>query len=140
MRHRKHTTRLGRDSAHRQAMLINLSKELIIRKRVVTTVQKAKQVKKVFEPIITLSKVDCVNNRRKIAQKLRLRNNTLTPKQIKQVKEGDKSCYNTDRKVLTCLYSEFSEKYQDRPGGYTRIVRMSRRIGDNAEMCILECV
>ena len=140
MRHRKYTSRLGKDSSHRQAMLINLSKDLIINKKVVTTLQKAKEVKKVFEPIVTLSKVDSVNNRRKVAKKLRLHFNALTPKQVKSVKEGDKSSFNTDRKILIDLYSHFSEKYKDRPGGYTRIIPMNRRVGDNAQMCILECV
>lgn len=140
MRHRKHTTRLGKDSTHRSAMLINLSKELVVRKRVVTTVQKAKEVKKVFEPIITLSKVDSIENRRKIVKKLRLSYNKLSSRQKKDVKDGNTSSYNTDRLVLLRLYDYYSQKYQDRPGGYTRIVRLNRRVGDNAQMCILECV
>ena len=116
MRHGKKFNHLGRKSAHRKAMLSNMSISLIEHKRIKTTVAKAKALKVFVEPIINRAKEDSTHSRRMVFKKL-------------QSKEAVKE-----------LFSEISEKIGDRKGGYTRILKTGARLGDNAEMCIIELV
>lgn len=101
---------------------------------------KAKEAKKVIEPLITLAKEDSLLRRRRVIQFLGLHFNALTPKQAKQAKNGDTSCYNDDRKVVQKLFQEIGPRFRERPGGYTRIVPLHRRVGDASKQCILEVV
>lgn len=140
MRHRNHSTRLGRTTSHRKAMLRNMAKSLIIHQRISTTVEKAKELKKVVEPLITLAKEDTLTSRRRVHSLLGLHYNKLTTKEMRQAKEGDTSSYNDDRIVVEKLFKEIGPKFADRKGGYTRIVRAGNRIGDAAPCCLLECV
>lgn len=140
MRHRKKSTTLGRNSSHRKAMLRNMAKSFIIHGKISTTVEKAKELKKVVEPLITLAKTDTVQGRRRAGQLLAVRYNALTSKQARAVKEGDQTPLNDDRKVLKRLFEELGPRYKERPGGYTRIVRAGHRIGDAAKTCIIEIV
>ena len=116
MRHNKKIKRLGRTSAHRGAMLSNMTVSLIMHKRIFTTVPKAKALRKVVEPIITKSKEDTTHSRRIVFKTLQ------------------------SKEALTELFQNVSQKVADRPGGYTRIIRTGHRLGDNAAMCFIELV
>lgn len=116
MRHNKSINHLGRTSSHRKAMLANMSSSLIMHKRINTTVAKAKALKKFVEPLITKSKEDTTHNRRIVFS------------------------YLEDKLAVSELFREVAVKVGDRPGGYTRILRTGTRLGDNAEMCIIELV
>jgi large subunit ribosomal protein L17 len=116
MRHGKTVNHLGRKTAHRHAMLSNMASSLILHKRISTTVAKAKELRKYVEPLITKSKEDTTHSRRLVFQLLQ------------------------NKESVTTLFSVVSEKVADRPGGYTRIIKTGSRLGDNAEMCIIELV
>lgn len=116
MRHNKSFNHLGRTSAHRKAMLSNMACSLIMHKRIETTTAKAKALKKVIEPLITRSKVDSTHSRRMAFRVLE------------------------DKEAVAELFREVSVKVGDRPGGYTRIIRLGNRLGDNADMCMMELV
>lgn len=116
MRHNKKFNHLGRKSAHRKAMLSNMATSLIMHKRIKTTVAKAKALKIYVEPLITKSKEDSTHNRRTVFATLR------------------------SKEAVTELFREISLKVADRPGGYTRIIKLGNRLGDNAEMCMIELV
>ncbi len=116
MRHNKKINHLGRTSSHRKAMLSNMACSLILHKRISTTVAKAKALKMFVEPLITKSKEDTTQNRRVVFSVLK----SKTP--------------------VSVLFREISEKIADRPGGYLRILKTGNRLGDNAEMCIIEFV
>ena len=116
MRHGKKFNHLGRKTAHRKAMLSNMAGSLIEHKRVMTTVQKAKALRKVVEPFVTRSKENTTHNRRIAFAVLR------------------------QKEVVTELFNVVGPKVGDRPGGYTRIIKTGNRQGDNAEMCMIELV
>ena len=116
MRHGKKFNHLGRKKAHREAMLSNMATSLILHKRIKTTVAKAKALKLYVEPLITKSKTDTTHSRRIVFG------------------------YLKDKFAITELFREVSAKIADRPGGYTRILKTGNRLGDNAEMCIIELV
>ena len=116
MRHGKKVNHLGRKSAHRQAMLSNMACSLIEHKRISTTVAKAKALKGYVEPLITKSKTDSTHSRRTVFS------------------------YLGSKDAVTELFREVAPKVANRPGGYTRIIRTGYRIGDNAEMCLIELV
>jgi large subunit ribosomal protein L17 len=116
MRHRKNFNHLGRTSAHRKAMLSNMASSLIMHKRIETTTAKAKALKRYIEPLITRSKDDTTHSRRVVFS------------------------YLQDKEAVTELFREVSAKVADRPGGYTRIIRLGNRLGDNADMCMMELV
>ncbi len=116
MRHNKKFNHLGRTATHRNAMLANMASSLIKHKRITTTVAKAKALKKYVEPLLTKSKSDTTNSRRVVFS------------------------YLQDKYAITELFKEVSVKIADRPGGYTRIIKTGKRLGDNAEMCFIELV
>lgn len=116
MRHGKKFNHLGRKSAHRKAMLSNMACSLIEHKRINTTVAKAKALRGYVEPLITKSKTDSTHSRREAFRKLK------------------------NKYAVTELFREIAPKVADRPGGYTRIIRTGNRLGDNAEMCLIELV
>lgn len=116
MRHGKKVNHLGRRAEHRQALLSNLACSLIEHKRINTTVAKAKALRKYVEPLISKSKVDSTHSRRMVFS------------------------YLKDKLAVTELFREVAPKINDRPGGYTRIIRTGFRAGDNAEMCLIELV
>ncbi len=139
MRHRNHSGRLSRTSAHRDATLKNLCKNLIQHERIETTVPKAKELRRYAEKLITLAKNDSLHSRRQVKAKLALRYNAFTPKEARAVKGGDTSAYNLDRTILQKLFSVLGPRFAARPGGYTRIVRLPKvQVGDAAEKCIIE--
>ncbi|MDR6301322.1 50S ribosomal protein L17 [Mesonia maritima] len=116
MRHGKKFNHLSRKTAHRKAMLANMSASLIQHKRINTTLAKAKALKQFVEPLVTKSKVDTTHNRRLVFSKLR------------------------DKYAVSELFREVAPKVGDRPGGYTRIIKLGNRLGDNAEMALIELV
>lgn len=116
MRHGKKINHLGRTSSHRKAMLSNMAASLIKHKRINTTLAKAKALRVYVEPLITKSKEDSTHNRRTVFAYLR------------------------DKEAVTELFRTVSPKVADRPGGYTRIIKMQNRLGDNAEMAYIELV
>lgn len=116
MRHGKKFNHLGRKAAHRKAMLSNMACSLIEHKRINTTVAKARELKKFVEPLITRSKEDSTHNRRIVFRSLQ------------------------NKHAVSELFREVSVKVGDRPGGYTRIIKTGNRLGDNAEMAMIELV
>ena len=116
MRHRKKFNHLGRKKGHRMSMLANMSSSLIIHKRINTTLAKAKALKRFIEPLITKSKSDTTHNRRIVFSRIKQKN------------------------AISELFRNIAVKVGDRPGGYTRIIRLGNRLGDNAEMAMIELV
>jgi large subunit ribosomal protein L17 len=116
MRHQKSVNHLGRTSAHRKAMLANMASSLIMHKRINTTLAKAKALRSYIEPLITKAKEDSTASRRLVFS------------------------YLQDKTAVTELFREVSIKVATRPGGYTRILKTGFRLGDNADMCIIELV
>ena len=116
MRHGKKVNHLGRKTAHRKSMLANMACSLIEHKRINTTVAKAKALKGFVEPLITKSKDDTTHNRRIVMARLR------------------------QKDVVTQLFRDVAVKIGDRPGGYTRIIKLGNRLGDNADMAMIELV
>ena len=116
MRHKKSFNHLGRTASHRNAMLSNMAVSLIMHKRITTTLAKAKELKKFIEPLITKSKDDTTNSRRVVFSNLQ------------------------SKEAVTELFKEISVKVAERPGGYTRIIKLGTRLGDAAQMCFIELV
>lgn len=116
MRHGKKINHLSRKSAHRKAMLANMATSLILYKRIETTLAKAKALRTYIEPLITKSKEDTTHSRRVIFSHLQ------------------------SKEAVTELFRDISVKVANRPGGYTRIIKLDNRLGDNADMCMMELV
>jgi len=116
MRHRQSGRQLNRNSSHRKAMFRNMAASMLEHEMIRTTLPKAKELRRVVEPLITLAKTDSVANRRLAFSRLR------------------------DRDVVTKLFNELGPRYQSRPGGYLRILKCGFRTGDNAPMAIVELV
>jgi large subunit ribosomal protein L17 len=116
MRHGKKINHLGRTASHRKALLSNLATSLILHKRIETTLAKAKALRKYVEPLLTKSKSDTTHARRTVF------------------------AYLQNKEAIKVLFDEISEKIASRNGGYTRIIKLGNRLGDNAEMCLIELV
>ncbi|MBJ7448756.1 MAG: 50S ribosomal protein L17 [Parachlamydiales bacterium] len=141
MRHRKHTFKLGRTSSHRRCMIANMLKSLIEHGRIETSVAKAKELRRHADKMVTLAKKNTLATRRKAIAELMVSFNSLTSKEARAVKEKDeKSCYNTDRRVIDILFSELGVRFANRNGGYTRILRTGCQVGDSSEQCIIEYI
>ena len=116
MRHGKTVNHLGRKTAHRHAMLSNMASSLIVHKRISTTVAKAKALRKYVEPLITKSKEDTTHSRRTVFS------------------------YLQDKEAIKILFGDIAEKIAERNGGYTRIIKLGQRQGDNAVVAMIELV
>jgi len=116
MRHKKSGRKLGRNSSHRKAMFRNMAASLLRHETIKTTVPKAKELRRVVEPLITLAKVDGVANRRLAFSRLR------------------------DKEVVGKLFNELGPRFKERPGGYLRILKIGPRAGDAAPMAIVQLV
>jgi large subunit ribosomal protein L17 len=138
MRHRKHTCKLGRNTSHRRCMVANMLKSLVGNERIETTVEKAKELRRHADRLVTWAKGATLADRRRAIAKMMVRFNSLSTKEMRQAKEGDTSAYNDDRKVINKLFDTIGPRFADRNGGYTRIIRSRRRVGDGAELCIIE--
>lgn len=138
MRHRKHTFKVGRTSSHRRCMISNMLKSMIEHGRIVTTLTKAKELRMHADQMITLAKANTLHARRQAIARLMIRYNQLTTKEARAAKAGDTSAYNNDRNVINKLFGELAQRFADRNGGYTRIIQMAPRSGDNAPSCLIE--
>lgn len=116
MRHGKKIKKLSRTSSHRKAMMANMANSLILHKRITTTLPKAKALRTYVEPLITKSKNDTTHSRRVVFS------------------------YLNNKETVSILFREISQKVADRPGGYTRVIKLGPRQGDNAEMAFIELV
>ena len=140
MRHAKHTFKIGSSSSHRRCLIANMLKALIYHNRIRTSVAKAKELRRYADKMVTLAKTNTLATRRKAAGEMMIRFNQLSSKEARKAKEGNHSAYNADRVLLTKLFGELREKYQDRQGGYTRIIRDQSRRGDASEQCYIEYI
>ncbi len=138
MRHRKNTCKLNRTSAHRRCMFANMLKSLIFNERIATTVPKAKALQRYADRMITFAKKNTLATRRRAIGDMMIRFNALTSKEARAVKKGDTSSFNEDRQVIEKLFGTLGPRFVNRAGGYTRIIKTERRVGDNAQMCIIE--
>lgn len=119
-------------------MFANMLKALVTHGSVTTTVEKAKELRRHADRLITLAKRGDLTSQRTAKARLMVRYNALNAKEARQAKAGDTSAYNDDRRVIGTLFSELGPRFATRQGGYTRITRTGRRRGDNAQMCVLE--
>lgn len=140
MRHQKRTVKLNRNASHRRCMIANMLKSLVEHGKIETTVPKAKELRRHADRLITLAKKNTLASRRTAIARLMINFNALTSKEAREVKKGNYSSYNTDRKVIGKLFDELSQRYIERDGGYTRIVRKENRQGDNSPLCIIEYI
>lgn len=138
MRHRKNTIKLNRTTSHRRCLFANMLKSLIVNEKIVTTLPKAKALKRYADRMITVAKKNDLAARRRASGQLMVRYNTLTPKEKRAAKEGDTSAYNGDRLVIGKLFDDLGPRFSTRNGGYTRIIKSQKRVGDNAETCVIE--
>ena len=116
MRHRKSGRKLGRNNSHRKAMFRNMATSLVVHETIKTTLPKAKELRRVIEPLITLAKIDGVANRRLAFSRLR------------------------DKAAVGKLFSDLGPRFKERPGGYLRILKMGPRAGDAAPMALVQLV
>jgi large subunit ribosomal protein L17 len=116
MRHGRKINHLGRTASHRKALMSNMASSLILHKRINTTVAKAKELRKFVEPLLTRAKQDSTHSRRMVFS------------------------YLNNKESVKVLFTEIADRIMDRPGGYTRIIKTGQRLGDNAEMCLMELV
>lgn len=139
MRHLKRSAKLSRTTSHRRCMFANMLKALIDHGRIETTVPKAKELRRFADKMVTLAKKDTLASRRQAQAELMIRYNELTPKEAKAAKTGDTSSYNVDRRVINKLFVDLGPRFQNRNGGYTRIMKLAdRQVGDNAQKCVIE--
>jgi len=138
MRHQNKTIKLGRNSSHRRCLFANMLKSLIVHGKIKTTLAKAKALKSYADKVITLAKKNTLASRRQAVQKLMIRYNRLTPKEMRSAKEGKTNAFNDDRNVMKVLFGTLRERFESRAGGYTRIVKYKNRVGDSAQTCIIE--
>ena len=138
MRHRKNTIKFNRTSSHRRCLFANMLKSLIAHGRIQTTVAKAKVLKRYADRMVTYAKQNTLSSRRRAIADLMISFNRLTPKEHRAVKKGDKSSYNTDRRVIHQLFDVIGPRFTSRQGGYTRLIKHQHRKGDSAPTCILE--
>jgi len=135
MRHRKSGRKLGRNSSHRKAMFRNMATSLLEHGQIKTTDAKAKELRKVVDRLITLSKRVTPSDLEGASGNDEA---VLLQKRLHAVRQARKTVKS--REILQKLFSEYSEQFSDRPGGYTRITKLGRRDGDNAPMSIIELV
>ncbi len=138
MRHGKDTFKIGRTASHRRCLMANMLKSLIEHERIETTVRKAKELRRHADQMVTLAKKNTLASRRLAIAEMMITYNTLTSKEARQVKAGDTSAYNSDRKVIGKLFDVLGARFATRNGGYTRIIKKDQRVGDNAPTCFIE--
>lgn len=138
MRHLKDRRKLNRTTSHRRCLMANMLKSLILNERIETTVPKAKLLRRYADRMITLAKKNTLASRRRAIGQMMIRFNSLTPKQARAAKGGDTSSYNDDRRVIDKLFGDLGPRFSARDGGYTRVIKSDRRVGDNAQTCIIE--
>jgi large subunit ribosomal protein L17 len=140
MRHLKRTAKLGRQFEHRNAMLANLVCSLIKHRRVTTTLAKAKAARSVAEKMVTLGKSGTLHDRRLVAARLRQQPRSRFEGSTKNKGALKREAWREHEDVVRILFEEIAPGFKERPGGYTRIIRLGQRQGDAAQRAILEWV
>jgi large subunit ribosomal protein L17 len=139
MRHRKRSAKLSRTTSHRRCLFANMLKALIFHEKILTTIPKAKELRRFADQMVSLAKQNTLASRRRAVGELMVRYNMLTPKERREAKGGDTSSYNVDRQVIEKLFGVLGPRFQERNGGYTRISRLPlNRTGDQGSQCYLE--
>lgn len=138
MRHAKDTFKIGRTASHRRCMIANMLKSLVQHDRIETTERKAKELRRHADKLVTLAKANTLHSRRRAVAELMISFNALTSKEARAAKAGKTEAYNTDRLIMGKLFGELAARFAARNGGYTRIIKKSARIGDNAPTCFIE--
>ena len=126
MRHHRKSRRFGRTTAHRKAMFNNMVTSLFIHDRILTTLEKAKELRRIAERLITLGKKGDLHSRRLAARRLRTTGEYVDKKKVQR------------EEALEKLFDTIAPRFKDRPGGYTRIIKTGHRMGDNAKMAFIE--
>jgi large subunit ribosomal protein L17 len=119
-------------------MFANMLKSLIANERIETTVPKAKALRRYADKMVTLAKKNTLASRREAISQMMIRFNALTDKEERAARAGDTSSYNDDRIVIEKLFTQLGKRFASRNGGYTRIIKSRKRVGDNAQTCVLE--
>lgn len=138
MRHKRNTKRLSKTTSHRRCMIANAIKSLVMHNAITTTEAKAKVLRSYAERVITTAKIGTLAARRRLVADLMVSFNALTSKEARAARQGDTFAYNDDRQVIHKIFNELLPRFTERASGYTRIVKLGLRAGDNASMCILE--
>ncbi|MBS0656172.1 MAG: 50S ribosomal protein L17 [Verrucomicrobia bacterium] len=139
MRHGKSRAKLGKTTSHRRCMFANMLKSLITEERIVTTIPKAKELRRFADQMITLAKKNTLASRRQVIAELMIRYNELTPKEARDARAGTLSSYNVDRNVVNKLFDTLGPRFAARQGGYTRIIKLAeKRVGDNTQKCFIQ--
>lgn len=140
MRHKRNTKRLSRTTSHRRCMVANALKSLVVHNTITTTEPKAKVLRAHADRLISIAKVGTLAARRQLIADLMISFNPLTSKEKRSAKAGDKSAYNDDRIVLEKLFTELVPRFAERTSGYTRLIKVGHRVGDGADVCVLEYI
>lgn len=141
MRHGKHTFKIGRNSSHRRCLIANMLKSLVEHERIVTSVAKAKELKRHADRLITLAKKNTLASRRQVIADLMITRTAVTSKDARAIKKkatGEKA--EPKGTLITKLFGPLSARFADRNGGYTRVIKAGDRVGDNSPTCILEFI
>ena len=138
MRHRNRSFKVGSTSAHSRCLIANMVKSLIELERLETSVTKAQELRRHAESLVTMAKENTLASRRRAIAALMVQYNSLTTKEARAAKAGDTSSYNTDRRVIKKLFDTLGPRFANRNGGYTRITKTERRVGDNSQQCVIE--
>lgn len=143
MRHGKHTFKIGRTASHRRCLIANMLKSLIEHGHIETSVAKAKELKRHADRLITLAKKNTLASKRQAIADLMITRSALTSKAARAAKkkvDADKEKPRGKHVLITKLFGPLAERFIGRNGGYTRLVRVGERVGDNAPTCILEFI
>ncbi|MBI3237105.1 MAG: 50S ribosomal protein L17 [Chlamydiales bacterium] len=144
MRHGKDTFKIGRTASHRRCLMANMLKSLIENERIETTVRKAKELRRYADHMITLAKRKTLASRRQAIGELMISFRPLTPKEARELKKAQKENVGVekllvgDRKIIGKLFDTLGPRFEQRNGGYTRIIKKDFRVGDNAPTCLIE--
>lgn len=143
MRHGKHTFKIGRTASHRRCLIANMLKSLIEHERIQTSVAKAKELRRHADRIITLAKKNTLASKRQAIADLMITHTAVSSKEARAAKkkaEGTKGQPQGKHTLITKLFGPLSERFAERNGGYTRLIRGADRVGDNSPTCILEFI
>lgn len=143
MRHGKHTFKIGRTSSHRRCLIANMLKSLVEHERIETSVAKAKELKRHADRLITLAKKNTLASKRQVIADLMITAAAISPKDARAAKkkaDKEKTAPKGKHSLITKLFGPLVERFAERNGGYTRVIKSGDRVGDNSPTCILEFV
>lgn len=143
MRHGKHTFKIGRTSSHRRCLIANMLKSLVEHERIETSVAKAKELKRHADRLITLAKKNTLASKRQVIADLMITAPTVSSKDARASKkkaDKEKTAPQGKHSLITKLFGPLTQRFAERNGGYTRVIKGADRVGDNSPTCILEFV